>query len=104
MTDKRAFVVIDVNVLILLRVDVDFFLVAFVFKAQLVIALALVGLALDGHACLMARQFIGRQLQRHVRSAGDDRLVRIAVQIVHDDFLSDPRYCHVAPSGARPVL
>ena len=64
VADQGGFVVVDVDVLVLLRMNVDFFLTGFVLEAQFVEALTLVGLAPDRHPRLVARQFVGRQRQR----------------------------------------
>ncbi|MCY1301528.1 hypothetical protein D9M71_613300 [compost metagenome] len=59
MADEGGFVVVDVDVLVFLRVDVNLFLVLLVLEAQLVESLALVSLALDCHPRLVARKFVG---------------------------------------------
>nr|WP_240647251.1 hypothetical protein [Burkholderia lata] len=57
---EGGFIVVDVDVLIALRVNVDFLLPGLIFKAQLVEAFALVRLALDRHPRLVSRQFVRR--------------------------------------------
>lgn len=53
VADKGGLVMVDDVVLVLLGVDEDFLLPGLVLEAQLVEALALVGLALEGHARLV---------------------------------------------------
>ncbi len=104
MPNESGFVVVDVDVLVLLRVDVDFLLILLVLEAQFVVALALVGLALDRHPRLVPRQLVRRQLQAVVRPPDDERLVRIAIQVDHDHFLPDTRDRHMPPRRTGPVL
>ncbi|MNV91609.1 hypothetical protein D3C71_1861200 [compost metagenome] len=60
VSNEGGFVVIDVDVLVALRMHENLFLIALVFKAQFVVALALVGLAFDRHARLVTGQFVRR--------------------------------------------
>ena len=99
-----AFVVVDHHVLIFLGMDVDLFHALFILKPQLIEAIALVGLAFDRHAGLVFGQFVGRQVGFAVGAAGGDWLVGVTVEVLDDQFLTDARYRHRAPGGARPAL
>lgn len=87
----RGFVVQDFYVLVFLRVYVDFFLFAFVFKADFVVALSFVGVAFPGASGFVFRQFIGRRVEGVVGASADYGLVGVAVKEVDDDFLPDSR-------------
>ncbi len=95
---------VDVDVLVFLGVEVNLLLVLLVLEAQLVVAVALVGLALDGHPRLVPRQLVGWQLQAVIDPADGDRLVAIAFQVMNDQLLANPRDGHMAPGGAGDVL
>ena len=104
VSDKCAFVVVDMDVLVLLGMDVDLLPSRLILEAHFIEAFALVRLAFDGHAGLVRRQVVRRQLMRVVASSRDDRLIGIAVEIADDDFLSDAGNGHVAPQRAGHVL
>ncbi|MDW9232649.1 hypothetical protein C7S15_6994 [Burkholderia cepacia] len=104
MPDEDGFVVVDVDVLVLLRVDVDFLLILLVLEAQFVEAVSLVRLAFDRHPRLVPRQLVRRQLQPVVRPPDDEWLVRIAIQVDHNDLLPDARDRHMPPRRPGPVL
>ena len=75
-----------------------------VVDAQLVGPAALVLLALDGAEDLVVGQRVGRSVGRPVGAPGDDRLVAVAVQVIDDHLLANPRDRHVPPVGTCPVL
>ena len=75
-----------------------------VVDAQLVGPTALVLLALDGAEDLVVGQRVGWSVGRPVGAPGDDRLVAVAVQVIDDHLLANPRDRHVSPVGTRPVL
>src|SRR5207248_8648691 len=98
-------VILDFNVLALLGVNVDLLFALLVLAANLVEVL---GRALEAAPALDAalrpagRQVVGRHHLGVVDAAGDDGLVRVALQEVHDDLLADARDVDDAPVLAGP--
>ncbi|MNV98612.1 hypothetical protein D3C71_1938890 [compost metagenome] len=84
--------------------DEHFFLAEFVLEAQLVETIALVGLALDGHARLVFGQVVRRQLVAAIGTPGDHRLVGVGVDVLDDHVLADARNGHRTPATAGPAL
>ncbi|MNG30801.1 hypothetical protein D3C84_1164900 [compost metagenome] len=60
ITNKHPMVVLDMHVLVFLGMNEHLFLPQLILKAQLIEAAPLMAAALDGHACLVFRQFIRR--------------------------------------------
>src|SRR5690554_1144016 len=90
LDDFRA-VVFRQQVQVFLGVEVDLFLVRFVFKSEFVAAFALVGFGFQSGSCFVFRQRVGRCVGGVVGSAGDDGLVRVAVQEGHNHFVANSR-------------
>ncbi|OKO97722.1 hypothetical protein Xedl_03912 [Xenorhabdus eapokensis] len=75
-----------------------------IFKQQLVIPFALVGLGAEGHLGFTARQPARWNVAGVVGTPGNDRLIRVAVQKIHHHFLADTRDRQHAPALPRPRL
>src|SRR5690554_2405676 len=78
--DDFGAVVFREQVQVFLGVDVDLFFIRLVFKPEFVAALALVGLGFQGGAGFVFWQRVGRCVGRMISTAGDDGLIRVAVQ------------------------
>src|SRR5690606_24892571 len=83
--DDFGAVVFRQQVQVFLGVEVDLFLVRFVFKSEFVAAFTLVGFGFQGGSCFMFRQRVRRCVGGVVGAAGDDGLVRVTVQEGYDD-------------------
>src|SRR5690606_39059947 len=99
--DDFGTVVFRQQVQVFLSVDVDLFFAGFIFKAQFVAALTLVGFGLQGGPGFVFRQRVRRCVGGVVGSSGDDGLVRVAVEERHEDFVANSGQSHkpVLPSG-----
>src|SRR5690606_36570633 len=97
-------VVLGEQVQIFLGMDVDLLFTGFVFKPQFVAAFTLVGFGFQGGSCFVLRQRIRRCVGRVVGSAGNNGLVRVAVQEGDNDFVADSRQGHEAVLAAGPAL
>ncbi|MND84008.1 hypothetical protein D3C80_758870 [compost metagenome] len=95
---------LDDVVLVPLGMDEHFLLAQFILETQFVEAIALMGLALDGHPRLVLGQVIRRQLIATVGAPGDHRLVRVGVDVLDDHVLADARNGHRTPAAAGPTL
>src|SRR5690606_27234605 len=102
--DDFGAVVLGEQVQVFLGVDVDLFFVRLILKPQFVAAFALVGFGFQGGSCFVLRQRIRRCVGRVVGSAGNNGLVRVAVQEGDDDFVADSRQGHEAVLAASPAL
>ncbi|TDE79931.1 hypothetical protein EYA89_04729 [Escherichia coli] len=89
---------------IFLGVQVDFFLVRGVLKAQLVKTASFIRLRPYRHLRLRPRQTPRRTVVLMVRPPHDQRLVRVPVQEVHYHFLTHTRYRQVTEPRPRPRL
>ena len=94
----------DDVVLVLLRMDKHFLSTQLVLEPQLVEAITLVGLALDGHAGFVVGQVVGRQLVTAIGAPGDHRLVGVAVDVLDDHVLPDAWDGHRSPTATCPPL
>ena len=104
MADADLLVVLDVLVPVALGVDEDLFLALAVLDAQFVeTAAAGVAVGLENAAGLVLRQLVGHPVFAVVEAAGDQRLIRIALQETHQDFHAHPRDGDAAIALARPV-
>src|SRR5262249_37822521 len=105
--DRLRLTILHVDLPVLLRVEEDLLGTALVLEAQLV---EVVRCATDGRPALDAglrgirRQGVGRHLLGVVDAAGDQRLVRIALEEGDDHLLADAGNRHDAPVLAGPVL
>ena len=74
-----------------------------VVNTQLVGTAALVFLAFDGRQRLQLGQFVRRQMHAVVEAAGDQRLIRVALQKGNQHFHAHARQVDRAEALARPV-
>ena len=102
--DNFGAVVFRQQVQVFLGVHVDLLFARFVFKAQFVAALTLVGFGLQGGSCFVLRQRIGRCVGGVISAAGDDGLVRVAVQEADDDLVANSGQGHEAVLATGPAL
>src|SRR5690606_24474755 len=102
--DDFGAVVFREQVQVFLGVDVDLLFTGFVFKPQFVAAFTFVGFGFQGGSCLVLRQRVRRCVGGVVGAAGDDGLVRVAVQEGDDDFVADSRQGHETILAAGPAL
>ncbi len=106
-TDVLRLVLLDVDLPILLRLDVEQFRSLRVLHPDLVEVVrpaSLTAAALDPAVRDVGRHRVGRHVRGVVDAAGDDRLVRIPFQEVDDHLLPDARVEHDPPLLARPSL
>ncbi len=107
MVDEVGFVVLDVGVEVLFRLQVDLFGVLLVLEPQLVEVLRRPvrgGATLDTALGLVGWQGVGRHVVRVVDAARDDGSIRIAFEELDDDLLTDAGDVNAAPVGAAPNL
>ncbi|GDO29679.1 hypothetical protein BvCmsKSP081_02286 [Escherichia coli] len=97
-------VIQHLGVHVLLRVDVDLFFPCRIVKLQFIKPAALIGFRADRHLRLRPRQAAGGAVFLVVGTPHNDRLVRIAVEEVHNDLLTHTRYRQVTKAGACPRL
>src|SRR5690554_4497981 len=102
--DDFGAIVFRKQVQVFLGVDIDLFFTSFVFKAQFVAALTLVGFGFQGGSCFVFRQRVGRCVGGVVSPSGDDGLVRVAVQEGNYYFVADSGQGHKAVLAAGPTL
>ena len=102
--DDFGAVVFRQQVQVFLGVHVDLLFARFVFKAQFVAALTLVGFGLQGGPGFVFRQRVRRCVGGVVGSSGDDGLVRVAVQEADDDLVTNSGQGHKAVLAAGPAL
>src|SRR5690554_6234581 len=102
--DDFGAIVFRKQVQVFLGVHVDLFFARFVFKAQFVAALALVGFGFQGDPGFVFRQRVGRCVGGVVSPAGNNGLVRVAVQEANNHFVADSGQGHKAVLAAGPAL
>src|SRR5690554_4379325 len=102
--DDFGTVVFRQQVQVFLGMNVDLLFAGFVFKAQFVAAFALVGFGFQGGSCFVLRQRIRRRVGGVVGAAGDDGLVRVAVQEADYHFVADSGQGHKAILATGPAL
>ncbi|GCZ23000.1 hypothetical protein HmCmsJML143_04674 [Escherichia coli] len=100
----RRPVVKYLRVHVLLRVDIDLFLIRRILKAQLIKTASFIGLRPYRHLRLRSRQVPRRTVVLMVRPAHDQRLVRVPVQKINNHLLAHPRYRQITKSRPRPRL
>src|SRR5579863_8342742 len=103
--DELARFFFDPPIHVLLGVHEELLAALFVLEADFVEvrrAAALRASRQERAARLIIGERIGRHLLGIVNAAGDDRPIRIALEKVHDYFLTDARNADRAPVLARP--
>ncbi|MNH26221.1 hypothetical protein D3C79_862590 [compost metagenome] len=104
IADAQGLVVFDLRVHVPFGMHEHFLATQLIFETQFVEAITLMGLALDGHARLVFRQLVGRQLIAAVGAPGDHWLVGVGVDVLDDHILADAWDSHRAPAAACPTL
>ncbi len=107
VTDPVGLVVLDLDVLILLGVEPELLGAFLILEADGVGVRAgatLAGAGQQARLCHVGRQVPRRHLVAVIDPAGNDRLVRVALQEINDDLLADARDHHAAPILAGPGL
>ncbi|CSQ49182.1 Uncharacterised protein [Shigella sonnei] len=100
----RGAVIQHLGVHVLLHVDVDLFFPCRIVKLQFIKPAALIGFRTNGHLRLRPRQATGCAVFLVVGTPHNNRLVRVAVEEVHNHLLTHTRYRQVAKAGACPRL
>ncbi|MNE55645.1 hypothetical protein D3C80_1504940 [compost metagenome] len=102
--DRRTPVVQHLGTHILLRVHVQFFRAGRVFEPQFVKPLTFIGLRFDRHLGFLTRQAIGHDVTGVIGTTGHYRLIGVATQKIHNDFLTDAGNGDGPPSLSGPGL
>ena len=110
--NEYAAIVLDPHVHVLFGIDEDLFFTFRVVKPPLVESFSAFGaVGLDAADFIIFRMFwvwafakIRRHLVSVVDSANDNRLIRVAFEKIHHDFVPDTRPKRGAPAFARPGL
>src|SRR5690554_875784 len=102
--DDFGAVIFREQVQVFLGVDVDLLFVCLIFKPQFVAALTFMGLGFQGGAGFVFRQRVRRCVGSVIGSAGDDGLVRVAVEEGDNHFVADSGQGHEAILAASPAL
>src|SRR5690606_30250235 len=105
VADRRAHVVLDDLVVVLLRVEEDLFFASRVFEAELVEPLAARrALRLDRALRLLVGEGVRRGRFPVVDAAGDERTIGVALEERDDDLHPDARHEQRPPLRTRPGL
>ena len=100
----RGPVIQHLGIHVLLGMHVQLLITRCIIELQLIKPAAHIRLRTDGHLRLCPRQAAGGAVFLVVSASHNDRLVRIAVEEVHNHLLTHARYRKVTESGACPRL
>ena len=105
VADCVRFVILNADVLVFFSMEVNLLCALFVFEPQFVgigAAAAFAGTREDAGLRHIGGQRVGRHLLGVVNTPGDDGVVRVTFEKIHDDFLADTRDGDHAPILTGP--
>ena len=95
IADLTGFIVVDDVVKVFFGMKKNFFLPFFIFKTQFIKTIAFMGFGFYRHAGFMFGKRVRGLCGAVISASHHNRLVRVAIEIFHQHFITDSRY-HLA--------